>query len=153
MVYTNTRTDWNADVHLISTYAFLSEDEVRVFAANSQTYLIKQAYTHTFQNISGPKKIKIDTMGMVASWTWFLQRSDSTLRNEWSNYTNWAYDFLPVKSDVITLPSLLDPDPLKITGSYNYENEKEIMKSWGLLFDGKYRENIMDAGVFNYIEK
>lgn len=149
--YTNKRTDWNADVHLISTYAFLSEDEVRVFAANSQTYLIKQAYTHTFQNIYGPTKIKIDTMGMVASWTWFFQRSDATLRNEWSNYTNWKHDYLPEK---ITHPTTsLEPEIMKITGSYHYENEKDIMKSWGLLFDGKYRENVMDAGVLSYIDK
>ena len=27
---------------------------------------------------------------------WFFQRSDTTLRNEWSNYTNWPYqDILP----------------------------------------------------------
>ena len=149
--YTDKRTDWNADVHLISTYAFLTEDEVRVFAANSQTYLIKEAYTHTFQNISGPKKIKIDTMGMVASWTWFFQRSDSTLRNEWSNYTNWAHDYLPEKIDAPT-PNLV-PNTLKTTGSYHYENEKDIMKSWGVIFDGKYRENTMDAGVLNYIDK
>ena len=42
--YTDKRTNWNADVHLISTYAFLTEDEVRVFAANTQKYLIKQTY-------------------------------------------------------------------------------------------------------------
>ena len=36
-------------------------------------------------------------MGMVASWTWFFQRSDATLRNEWSNYTNWKHDYLPKK--------------------------------------------------------
>lgn len=145
--YTDKRTDWNADVHLISTYAFLSDDERHVFAENSQTYLIKQAYTHKFQNIYGPTKIKIDTMGMVANWTWFFQRGDVTLRNEWSNYTNWNYETLPKE--------LIDEDQadMKITGSYQYENEKNIMKSWGLLFDGKYRENVMDAGVLDYIDK
>lgn len=169
--YTDTRTNWNADVHLISTYAFLTEDEVRVFAANSQTYLIKQAYSQTFHNITGPQKVKLETMGMVANWTWFFQRSDATLRNEWSNYTNWPYDALPygvvdpgesdnVKdSEKITLgvdPGTHgngDPSSLLITGAYQVENEKNIMTSWGLLFDGKYRENILDAGVLNYVEK
>ncbi len=172
--YTDTRTNWNADVHLISTYAFLTEDEVRVFAANSQTYLIKQAYSQTFHNITGPQKVKLETMGMVANWTWFFQRSDATLRNEWSNYTNWPYDALPygvvdpgesdnVKdSEKITLGGNKfdpgthgngDPSSLLITGAYQVENEKNIMTSWGLLFDGKYRENILDAGVLNYVEK
>lgn len=172
--YKDKRTNWNADVHLISTYAFLTEDEVRVFAANSQTYLIKQAYSQTFHNITGPQKVKLETMGMVANWTWFFQRSDATLRNEWSNYTNWPYDALPygvVDPDLsenvhdnerITLGDNKfdpgthgngDPSSLLITGAYQVENEKNIMTSWGLLFDGKYRENILDAGVLNYVEK
>ena len=172
--YTDKRTNWNADVHLISTYAFLTEDEVRVFAANPQTYLIKQAYSQTFHNITGPQKVKLETMGMVANWTWFFQRSDATLRNEWSNYTNWPYDALPYgvvdpdlsgnvsTSEKITISGADfdpgthgdgDPSSLLITGTYQVENEKDIMTSWGLLFDGKYRENVLDAGVFNYVEK
>lgn len=172
--YPDKRTNWNADVHLISTYAFLTDEEVRVFAANPQTYLIKQAYSQTFHNITGPQKVKLQTMGMVANWTWFFQRSDATLRNEWSNYTNWPYDSLPygvddpseiVDGDKYTntannIPSIDpgtqgdgDPSSLLITGTYQVENEKDIMTSWGLLFDGKYRENVLDAGVFNYVEK
>ena len=172
--YPDTRTNWNADVHLISTYAFLTDEEVRVFAANPQTYLIKQAYSQTFHNITGPQKVKLQTMGMVANWTWFFQRSDATLRNEWSNYTNWPYDSLPYgvddPSEIVdgdkyentanNIPSIDpgthgdgDPSSLLITGPYQVENEKDIMTSWGLLFDGKYRENVLDAGVFNYVEK
>ena len=40
--YTDKRTNWNADIHLISTYGFLTDDEVRVFAAKEQNYLIKE---------------------------------------------------------------------------------------------------------------
>ena len=38
--YANRKTNWNADIHLISTYAFLTDEEVRVFAAKPQSYLI-----------------------------------------------------------------------------------------------------------------
>ena len=31
-VYVNRQTNWNADVHLLSTYGFLTDDEVRIFA-------------------------------------------------------------------------------------------------------------------------
>jgi len=31
--YTDQRTTWNADIHLISTYAFLSEEESKVFCS------------------------------------------------------------------------------------------------------------------------
>lgn len=40
-----------------------------------------------------------------------------------------------------------------ISGDYSVVNHKNIMNTWGLLLDGKYRENTMDYGVFDYIEK
>lgn len=150
--YTDQRTEWNADIHLISTYAFLSEDEVRVFAANEQKYLIKQAYTHLFYDIHGPKKLKIDSMGLVANFTWFFQRSDVNERNEWSNYTNWVHDKFPTPLEDST-KNHENGDIIYKTGHYKHENEKTIMKSWGLLFDGKYRENVLDVGVLEYIDK
>ena len=183
--FADTRTNWDADVHLISTYAFLSEDEQRVFKLNEQSYLIKQVYTHTHKNIVGSNIVDIETRGMVSSWMWFIQRSDIALRNQWSNYTNWPYDFLPYnvvtagESKVLQLnyelgdmgKDTITPDfdferdatanprqqsyqsSIMISGEYHPDNQREIMDSWGLIIDGKYRENPMDAGVFNYIEK
>ena len=175
--YTNSdkRTNWSADIHLISTYCFLSSDEVAVFAADQQQYLIKQVYQYSFPNVTGTNSVFLDSLGMVADWMWYFQRSDAYLRNEWSNYTNWPYDYLPF--DLID-PSGSTPlqigtcgsyspniDPLGlngipnqksnifITGDYNPANQKDIMMQWGLLLDGKYRENSFDAGVFNYTEK
>ena len=40
-----------------------------------------------------------------------------------------------------------------ITGNYNAQNEKHILTSMGILFDGEYRENMQPVGVYNYIEK
>ena len=180
--YTNAdkRTNWAADVHLISTYAFLAEDEMKVFAANAQQYLIKEIYEYKFPNVTGTKHVLLDSLSMVANWMWFFQRSDANMRNEWSNYTNWPYDYLP--SDLqnpaakngfpaITLPcgnytpavnpmgigcyqgEQNTPTNIYVTGSYSPANQKNIMQNWALLLDGKYRENQFDAGVFNYIEK
>lgn len=171
--YTNAdkRTNWFADVHLLSTYAFLTEDESKVFAANDQQMLIKQVYEYKFPNVTGSKKVKLESLSMVANWMWFFQRSDVDLRNEWSNYSNWAYqDARPqALSRPVSVPYLNIPncgnftpyiDPLNnsqtsiyITGDYNVANQKEIMQNWALLLDGKYRENVLDAGVFNYVEK
>ena len=184
--FTDTRTNWDTDIHLISTYAFLSEDEQRVFQLNEQNYLIKQVYTHTYKNVNGSNIIDIETRGMVSSWMWFLQRSDIAHRNQWSNYTNWPYDFLPYNVDTANSSYVknLDytddndwkavsqyltpeydfdydsvnkiqqyPSSIMISGKYYPENQKDIMETWGLLLDGKYRENTMDAGIFNYVEK
>ena len=177
--YTDKRTDWNSDIHLISTYAFLTEDEVKVFASNSHDYLIKQVHNYSINNIIGPQKTKIDSNGLVANYMWYFQRNDIYLRNEWSNYTNWAYDFIPVDifspdptsaqnpnsqtiklwgglgGDGITPDTDGDgtPSGILITGDYVPDNEKNILKSLGIILDGKYRENLLDEGIYNYIEK
>ena len=200
--YPSLRTDWNADVHLMATYCFLSDEESKVFAANQQKYLIKSYYDWVFNDVTGNKKIKIEnSMGMVASWTMFFQRSDVNLRNEWSNYTNWPYNYLPY--DIIPAPIDDDWRPaafsedirqttdllanlnpayphdryffdkngpkngigpginprdkrmtgLHITGDFQSENERDILQSMGISLNGKYRENLLDSGVYNYVEK
>lgn len=167
--YTDQRTNWAADVHLLSTYAFLTNDEVRVFAEKDQKYLIKEAYHTNFFNVTGSKRVDLDSLGMVTNWMWFFQRSDVNLRNEWSNYSNWAYDYLP--SNVIDpsgnsqlyscsgtniTPAVnsagLGTD-IMITGDFSVANNKDIMITWALLLDGKYRENELKAGVLDYVEK
>ena len=93
--YDDKRTAWNADIHLISTYGFLTKDENKIFASKEQKYLIKDVFEKTFHNVTGSKKIKTESLGMVSSWMLFFRRSDANLRNEWSNYTNWPYEFIP----------------------------------------------------------
>jgi hypothetical protein len=264
-VYDDKRTDWNADVHLLSTYCFLSAEESRVFASQEQKYLLKEAYEWDFKNITGTHRVELqNTMGMVATWMFMFQRSDINLYNQWSNYTNWRYtNVIPV--DVVPAPNtgydLLDdncpiitptvlnlngplvliggvivvptnalkffaiaqsitvtydsnnyingtithifgnniefstsspggvttqlppqpifqygmvtinslpvpnntigpgaepdgtPSGLFITQNYNVENQREILQQLGILLNGSYRENLLEAGVYNYVEK
>ena len=186
--YTNAdkRTNWAADIHLISTYAFLSEEEMQVYAAQDQTYLIKEVYEYSFPNVTGSNRVSLDSLSMVANWMWYFQRSDAYMRNEWSNYSNWPYNYLPndLQSPslgngyaTITLPCgngygggvytpAIDPSGIGcfagqadspsniyVTGQYSPANQKNIMQTWALLLDGKYRENQFEADVFNYVEK
>ena len=167
--------NWNADIHLMSTYAFLTEDENKVFAAKDQHYLIKDINEYTFNNVVGTEKVSIPSLGLVSSWMFFFRRTDASLRNEWSNYTNWAYNNMipqqpqhPANNDfgptltlqkTVTCQFTPDKDPngnptrLIITGPYNAANQKLILQNLGILCDGKYRENLLDAGVYNYMEK
>ena len=173
--YVDKRTNWAADIHLLSTYIFLSEEEAQVFANKDSKYLIKEVYEYNFQNVTGTNSVYLDSLGMVSNWMWFFQRSDAYLRNEWSNYTNWPYNYLPydlidpsgaVQKYNVGICGDYDPslDPwfdgkpnqltsIYITGTYKPGNQKTIMNSWGFLLDGKYRENQFDEGVFNYVEK
>jgi len=153
LTYSNKKTDWNNDIHLISTYAFLTDEEAKVFSENSHDYLIKEVYHHDIHNITGPQRSKIETNGLVSNFMWYFQRSDVNERNEWSNYTNWQFDLIP--NDIILNGTMKDTNDKDIytTGVYDAENEKTILKTLGIVFDGKYRENPLDEGVFNYIEK
>lgn len=160
--YSNTINIWNADVHLLSTYAFLSKEEARQFAQEDQVYLVKEVFTHKFDNIYGSKKVKLETSGMVSNWMWYFQRNDVNMRNEWSNYSNWPYRNMPMDAQLPPTALLLHPADesgkrlntgLFVSGNYNVENHRPILESMGILLDGKYRENTLPSGVFSYIEK
>jgi hypothetical protein len=174
--YVDTRTNWNADINLNCTYCFLSNDESKLFAKNEQKYLFKQVHENVFYNVTGQNKVDLDSLGMVANWMFYFQRSDANLRNEWSNYTNWPYNYMP--ADIrpgstsgnypnpnpypppltpSTLGPGVNPDGtlsgLMLTGVYNPQNLKDILVAMGILLDGQYRENILPVGVFNYVQK
>ena len=174
--YSDQRTLWNSDVHLNCTYCFLSNDEQRLFAVNEQKYLIKQVYERIIPNVTGPNKVQLDSLGMVSNWLFYFQRSDANLRNEWSNYTNWPYNYLPLNvtqaptsgsytiyrtiNGILTPVNIgpgVNPDGtltgIVINQTYNPQNDKLILIAMGILLDGSYRENIQPAGVFDYIEK
>jgi hypothetical protein len=144
--FTEQRNNWNADIHLISTYGFLSDEESKLFASQEQKYLFKEIQTYKFLNITGNKRVELDSKGLVSNWIFFFQRNDINLRNQWSNYSNWAY-----KNES---PKLLYNDDMELytTGDYNYNNNKEILENFGFLFDGNYRETNLPCEVFKYME-
>lgn len=177
--YENKISTWNADVHLLATYCFLSKEERQVFAAKEQLYLIKDVHKYEFENVTGSKRLKLtSSSGMVANWMFYMQRNDVNMRNEWSNYTNWPYKNPP--NDILEAPGDFDtnfPQGIKdsiaginllkgpkehptgqttgyfISGVYSVENRKEILETMGIVLNGEYRENMMPRGVFDYVEK
>lgn len=177
--YSNKITNWNADVHLIANYCFLTKEESSVFALNEQKYLIRDVKYNVHYNLAGSNKVKIDTNALVSSWMWFFRRSDAFERNEWSNYTNWKtvekpYTLLRDTGQTVTFSTnytnavspyenVIDYDSGSGTAEIKYvnnlftplfsqENEKYILQNFSILFDGKYREVNMEAGVYNYLE-
>lgn len=150
-VYDDKRTDWFTDIHLVSTYVFLSDDEVRVFAAKPQKYLIREVHEYDYHNVTGNQRTKIYSLGLVANWMWYFQRDDVDQRNEWSNYTNWEYNFLPYNS--FGNSEVLVMDFIPTYGHIRPQNQRDIMMTWALLFDGKYRENPFPAEVYGIVEK
>jgi hypothetical protein len=85
------------------------------------------------------------------------------LRNEWNNYSNWAYENVkPQNLDIIQIPGLINPNDLHHTGDIGAPgkaltqypvNLKDILLELGIVLNGVYRENLFDSGLYNYIEK
>ena len=175
--YKNQTNNWNADIHLMSTYCFLSKEEAKLFAAKDQIYLVKDVFKYNYENVTGSARVKLrSSSGMVSSWMFYLQRNDINLRNEWSNYTNWPYSSPPQNisptTNVIPNNSVLDASGIGLflgpqtnpgisgkntgfyyTGDFNSENEKNILVTMGILLNGEYRENTLTRGIFDYVEK
>lgn len=164
--YSNVTNVWNADIHLLSTYCFLTGEESRQFAAEDQVYLVKDVFEYIFQNVTGTQKLKLTSSGMVSSWMIYLQRNDVNMRNEWSNYTNWPYSTIPINVQTAPYDEILKYGPrenprggkflssgLFITGKLAPQNQKEILETMGIVLNGDYRENVLESGVYNYVEK
>ena len=166
---------WNADIHLMATYCFLSKDEAQLFAMKDQVYLVKDVMRYDYQNVTGSKRVKLTSSGMVSNWMFYLQRNDVNLRNEWSNYTNWPYRSLPEDLRPIsdTLPPRFTTEALDkyglttgprkqpdgsntgflSTGDFSVQNQKNILQTMGILLNGEYRENTLTHGIYDYVEK
>lgn len=175
--YGNKNSTWKSDVHLISTYCFLSKEERELFAAQEQVYLVKDVYEYKFNDVTGSKKVKLlNSNGMISNWMWFFRRNDAYLRNQWSNYTNWPYKSIPKNIDIAPQTSAYQSwngefyGPAKnpplyqsltqgtntgyyVSGDYSSDNHKAILETMGVVLNGEYRENILTRGVYDYIEK
>ena len=160
LVWTDTRTTFNSDVHLICTYGFLDDDERRSFAQNEQTYLFKSIFEYDFHGLHESNIVDLPALGMVTSLMWYFRRSDANARNEWSNYTNYDYNnknlFI---DDVLKKPLFLESsrtgvDALRFlyTPSYNQKYESKIMRNFAIMMNGKYRETNQISDVYNYLE-
>lgn len=182
---------WNSNVHLLSTYVFLSNEERKQFASKNHEYLLKNIYEYEIKNAMGSERVEIPSKNLVSGYIFRFRRSDVDIRNQWSNYSNWPYEnkspinlnmikidcenanctncddtqqnfnkkllsFTETASALSTINNtLFNKDAKKIfcTGKNVLYSNKVILKNMAILFNGTYRENILDNGIYNYIEK
>jgi hypothetical protein len=149
-------TTWYENIHLSCNYVFLSDDESAQFASRPQTYLIREIRDHWFYELNVADKIWLqNTSGLVTSWMMLFQRSDVGVRNEWSNYTNWPYSYLPNDVQPYIYNTQLRAydkfgNQLYITGERRPENVKEILVEMGIIIDGVIREELKPSSVYTY---
>lgn len=147
--YVNQTRIWNADVHVMATYCFLSNEEKQVFSVKDQIYLVKDIFEYDYLNITGSTKVKLESSsGMVSNWMFFFQRNDVNLRNEWWNFSNWPYE------NVLPQNMTLDTESnIYINGPLYSQNRRDIMETFGLVIEGEYRENVLPRGIYDFVEK
>ncbi len=152
--FVNTRTTWFANLHIDAVYYFLSSEERLVFANNELRYVVRRVHEQRFDNVTGSRRLSLSSLGHVLGWMFFFQRSDVRLRNQWSNYSNWPYEYLP--HDVQRAP-LINPDGsptgLFVTGVFSPENVRDILVEMGILLGGEYQENQIPATIYDTVEK
>ena len=171
---------WNSDIHLLSTYIFLSNDERKLFASKNHEYLIKNINEYEFKNVMGSERVEVQSKNLVSSYMFRFIRSDVNIRNQWDNYTNWEYDnvsptdysIIDINTSAVTGNSYRDMFELSsnnnittnslkdICGNIIFstknlllESQKNILINLGILFGGTYREDVLHNGIYNYVEK
>jgi len=155
------RNDWNTDIHLIGTYIFLGNEERNTIAKCNHSYLIKEQFEWDYLNVTGSRRVDIPSKDMVASYMWRFRRSDVKERNQWFNYSNYAFEghppgtpeLLNIQNGNPLLNPLNNPLSLYASGPQNNGNIKNIMLDMAILYGQEYRENVLPAGVYAYIEK
>lgn len=157
--YNNIPDTNNNDIHLMGKYVFLDEEERTIFLQDDKEYLIKNV-TRT-ENIlpnNNSGRIEINSNGLVSKWMWYFQRDDVDFRNEWSNYTTYKYENVLPK-DIENIENIDGIDLHKnfystnIIDNFSETNEKNFLDKLAIIFNGKYREELFDADIYNYIEK
>lgn len=174
--YEDKRITWNPDIHLMCTYCFLSMDEARLFSMQEQSYLIKQVREYKFHNYFGTGRVRLDSYGLVSTYLFYFRRSDANLRNEWTNFTNFPYNYLPVDLELASSHGSFQvarvrpngtrdiaeigpgvnidgrPTGFFITGDFAPDNEEVILKNMALYLNGDYREVNLNVDVYRYME-
>ena len=152
MFIDGTFRNWNPDIHLVSTFVFLSEDERALFAKDNHNYLIKICYEQEFLGLVGNHSASINLNGLITDIFWRYRRSDANKRNEWTNYSNIKYynryNYFP-----ITKTNNRDTYETQSISDNEETNDINILKKLEIMFDGKIREESFDENIFRCLQK
>ena len=149
MFIDGTFRNWNPDIHLVSTFVFLTDEERTIFAKDNHNYLIKICYEQEFLGLVGNYSASVHLNGLVSDMFWRYRRNDAYRRNEWSNYSNIKYNerynYFPIMNDHSYKTQLIEPN--------EETNEINILKKLEIMFDGKVREESFDENIFRLLQR
>ena len=80
---------WIKNTYMDCNYIYLDNDEQKLFATNSQEYLITQIQYRYFDGLlSGPNTLEIKINHPVKEMIWTFSRADYYLYNDYTNFTS-----------------------------------------------------------------
>jgi hypothetical protein len=83
---------WPHNASLETTYIYLTDEERRRVAGSPLQYLVRQVQPFYFDSISSRDLYQLDVHNLVSRLVWMIRRNDATtLRNDWTNLTNWMF--------------------------------------------------------------
>ena len=134
-------------------------------AKKCHSILVKEQYEWDYLNITGSRRVDIPSKDMVSSYMWRFRRSDVNKRNQWFNYSNFEFEGDPGQPPTLknidgttlspfgTTATASNPFGLYNSGCMTIKNQRNIMLDMAILCGQDYRENVLAAGVYAFIEK
>ena len=151
MFIDGTFRNWDPDIHLVSTFVFLTEEERTIFAKDHHVYLIKICYEQEFLGLVGNHSVSVHVNGLIGDMFWRYRRSDAGMRNEWTNYSNIKYseryNYFPILSHD---NNVYETQSIQVNEE---TNEINILKKLEIMFDGKIREESFPENIFRCLQK
>ncbi len=166
---------WTSNLHLLTEQVTVSDDKrEQLTGPNAPLYVFLQCERTIRENVVGPTRIDIPTKNVyIHNLVVLAQRSDVATRNEWMNFTNWAYrgqcpaplfstQALQVTAaNGQTVSPHIHPNTGMLTGIYytgsrdDFVMNERIIQQLGLAVAGQNRELLRpvdewDAGVRLY---
>jgi hypothetical protein len=133
---------WTQHTHLECNYIYLEEAERRYFALQEHEYLIQQIQRREFTGLDVTAHLlEIDVTHPTSEIQWVFQRNDVDLYNQWNNYTNTLDNTLVYDSNTI---NKADIDA--------FDDGKNIMYNFKLIFNGRERFQTKDHHFFNLLQ-
>jgi len=83
------KNDWELKPHLEITYAYLDDEEKKIFMTKKHDYLIHQVKKIEKIGLFGNLSIKLNFSNPVKELIWVCYRNDRKNYNDFNNYTNW----------------------------------------------------------------
>ena len=134
---------WKQNSYILANYIYLGNDERKMFANNSQDYLIIQIQRNNFAGLkAGPNTIELNLMHPVKELIWVLQKNIRNGSNYNNNYTLYDYtprynSYLKYLSDDLLFNNSKDNNDLNSSISNISKNVKKFNKYYDDSFSSK----------------